>query len=151
MAEAARVILVGRGADCDLVLADDTVSRRHAELRLEPDGWTLVDLASSNGTFVTRNGQEGRCTRARVTAFDTLRFGSIVTTLPEIFTRVGILKPDPQEPPAQPSPPYSSSPEAPREQPSWGAPSDTGVRRRTVRCACGAPKKEGAPCPVCGA
>ncbi|MEU1723535.1 DUF1707 and FHA domain-containing protein [Nonomuraea sp. NPDC005692] len=43
--------VVGRGSACDLVLADLTVSRVHAELRREGDGgWMLVDLGSLNGT-----------------------------------------------------------------------------------------------------
>ncbi|GGP00748.1 FHA domain-containing protein [Nonomuraea glycinis] len=44
--------VVGRGSACDLVLADLTVSRVHAELRRDTDGsgWTLVDLGSLNGT-----------------------------------------------------------------------------------------------------
>ena len=148
MAGPHRVIRIGRGSDCDVVLADDTVSRRHAELRLEPDGWTLVDLQSSNGTFVTREGQELRCERARVTAFDSLRFGSVVTTLPEIFVRVGILEPGPEQRAGRRSTPQ---PESPREPRYYGGPSETTARRRPVRCACGAMKNEGSPCPVCGA
>jgi putative serine protease PepD len=47
---------IGREAGCDLVLADGKSSRRHAALRVLPDGRaTLYDLGSSNGTFV--NGQ----------------------------------------------------------------------------------------------
>ncbi|SDQ38483.1 protein of unknown function [Thermostaphylospora chromogena] len=43
--------VVGRGSSCDLVLADLTVSRVHAELRREADGsWMLIDLGSLNGT-----------------------------------------------------------------------------------------------------
>jgi len=42
--------LVGRGSSCDLVLADLTVSRIHAELRRDQDTWVLVDLGSMNGT-----------------------------------------------------------------------------------------------------
>ncbi|MEZ5362933.1 MAG: FHA domain-containing protein [Bryobacterales bacterium] len=142
-----RVILIGRGTDCDLVLDDDAVSRRHAELRLEPGGWTIVDLQSSNGTFVTRNGHEARYERLAVTAFDTLRFGTVKTTLPEIFRQVGILK---DEPEPQSAPSSAPAPE-PSPQPAPQASADTGGRRRTVRCQCGAPKKEGSPCPVCGA
>jgi putative serine protease PepD len=47
---------IGRDAGCDLTLADGKASRRHAALRVLPDGRaTLYDLGSSNGTFV--NGQ----------------------------------------------------------------------------------------------
>lgn len=42
------------GADplCDLVLTDPTVSRNHAELRQRGQHYTLVDLNSTNGTFL---------------------------------------------------------------------------------------------------
>ncbi len=43
--------VIGAGQDADLVLEDDTVSRRHVELRLVPEGVELVDLGSRNGTF----------------------------------------------------------------------------------------------------
>jgi hypothetical protein len=49
------VTLLGRGTDCDLRLVDPGVSRHHAELRVENDQVVLVDLSSTNGTFV--NGQ----------------------------------------------------------------------------------------------
>ncbi|MDT7547472.1 MAG: hypothetical protein QOE99_3582 [Actinomycetota bacterium] len=45
-------LVVGRGADADLRLMDTGVSRRHAELRVDDDGVTLVDLKSTNGTTV---------------------------------------------------------------------------------------------------
>ncbi len=45
--------LIGRSRTCDLVLDDDTVSARHAEIRplVERDAWLLVDLGSLNGTW----------------------------------------------------------------------------------------------------
>src|SRR5579871_4939615 len=46
------VTLLGRGTDCDLRLVDPGVSRHHAELRVEDDQVVLVDLGSTNGTFV---------------------------------------------------------------------------------------------------
>jgi hypothetical protein len=45
-------LVIGRGADVDLRLTDTGVSRRHAELRVDADGVTLVDLQSTNGTAV---------------------------------------------------------------------------------------------------
>jgi pSer/pThr/pTyr-binding forkhead associated (FHA) protein len=47
--------LLGRGSDCDLRLRDINISRHHCLIRLRPQEITLVDLGSSNGTFV--NGQ----------------------------------------------------------------------------------------------
>jgi Protein of unknown function (DUF3662)/FHA domain len=52
------VTLLGRGTDCDLRLIDPGVSRHHAELRVEDGEVVLVDLGSTNGTFV--NGQPVR-------------------------------------------------------------------------------------------
>ncbi len=46
------LLTIGRTPDNGLSLADTLVSRHHAELRLEPEGLTLTDLHSSNGTFV---------------------------------------------------------------------------------------------------
>jgi len=46
-------ITIGRDPASDVVVADARVSRRHAELRPLPDGGIeVVDLGSSNGTFV---------------------------------------------------------------------------------------------------
>jgi hypothetical protein len=49
------VTMLGRGTDCELRLVDPGVSRHHAELRVEDDQVVLVDLGSTNGTFV--NGE----------------------------------------------------------------------------------------------
>jgi DNA-binding NtrC family response regulator len=45
-------IVVGTDARCDLVLHDETVSKRHVELGFTPLGPLLRDLGSTNGTFV---------------------------------------------------------------------------------------------------
>lgn len=47
-----RPLLTGRLLDCDFVLADRSVSRRHAVFRPQDGGWIVADLASTNGTFV---------------------------------------------------------------------------------------------------
>jgi hypothetical protein len=46
------VLVLGRGLEADLQLADVGVSRRHAEVRLGADGASVVDLGSTNGTRV---------------------------------------------------------------------------------------------------
>jgi hypothetical protein len=68
-----RRYVVGRGSACDLVLADLTVSRVHAELRRDDDsGWTLVDLGSLNGTRLNGWRLVGP---AKVTSGDEISFG----------------------------------------------------------------------------
>lgn len=46
------VFVAGRSADCDLVLAQDEVSRRHARFERHGDRYEVRDLGSVNGTFV---------------------------------------------------------------------------------------------------
>jgi hypothetical protein len=50
---------IGRSRDCDIVLDDAGISRRHAEIRPGPEGWTLADLGSTNGVLVNGQGVEG--------------------------------------------------------------------------------------------
>jgi len=44
----------GRHPDSDIFLDDVTVSRRHAEFRLEASEFQVVDVGSLNGTYVNR-------------------------------------------------------------------------------------------------
>ncbi|BBA88287.1 glycogen accumulation regulator GarA [Mycobacterium pseudoshottsii] len=44
----------GRHPDSDIFLDDVTVSRRHAEFRLEGNEFSVVDVGSLNGTYVNR-------------------------------------------------------------------------------------------------
>jgi hypothetical protein len=75
------VTVIGRGADCDLQLADPGVSRRHAELRLEGEAIILVDLGSTNGLRVN----DVATTRRQLVPADRIQLGS--TTL--IYQRDG--------------------------------------------------------------
>jgi FhaA, N-terminal domain/FHA domain len=67
--------ILGRGTDCDLRLVDQGVSRHHAEIRVEDGEVVLVDLGSTNGTFV--DGQPIR----RITLTDGTRVTLGRTTL----------------------------------------------------------------------
>ena len=43
-------VVVGRSRDCDLILPDVLLSRRHVELVRSAEGWLGRDLGSLNGT-----------------------------------------------------------------------------------------------------
>lgn len=45
-------IVVGRGEMTDIRIQDGSVSRRHAKIEPASDGYTVLDLGSTNGTFV---------------------------------------------------------------------------------------------------
>ncbi len=45
-------LVLGRAAECDLVLDGEGVSRRHAEVFMLGDGWAVRDLGSRNGVVV---------------------------------------------------------------------------------------------------
>ena len=61
-------IVLGRD-DCDVVLSDPEVSRRHAVVAEGPDGFTIEDLGSTNGTSV--NGRQ-------ISAAETLAVGDTI-------------------------------------------------------------------------
>ena len=72
-------VVLGRHPDCEVHLDDDSVSRRHAALRRREGVWMLVDLGSTNGTWV--NGR-------RVGARTPVRRGDLVQ-LGEVQVRLG--------------------------------------------------------------
>lgn len=47
-----RPIVIGRAPDCDLHLQHESISRQHARIARENDGWVLRDLGSKNGSRV---------------------------------------------------------------------------------------------------
>jgi pSer/pThr/pTyr-binding forkhead associated (FHA) protein len=49
------VVSAGRHPDSEIFLDDVTVSRRHAEFRRGPEGFTVRDVGSLNGTYVNRD------------------------------------------------------------------------------------------------
>ncbi|MFC0628086.1 FhaA domain-containing protein [Kribbella deserti] len=75
-------VVIGRGTDADIQINDPGVSRRHAEIRLMPEGpqgvrVVMVDLGSTNGTLV--NGH--RTAEAELTDGSTVRIGNTEMTL----------------------------------------------------------------------
>jgi len=50
---------IGRSRDCDVVLEDPGISRRHAQLRPAGDGFAIQDLGSTNGVLVNGEALQG--------------------------------------------------------------------------------------------
>jgi adenylate cyclase len=72
-------IRIGRGSDNDVVLSDVSVSRYHAEILREREGWSVHDLKSTNGVEVNRVPVE----KAPLRAGDLLGIGSFELRLEE--------------------------------------------------------------------
>jgi adenylate cyclase len=64
------VTILGRSAECQIVVADPRVSRRHAMVRKQDGGYYLFDLGSFNGSYL--NG-------SRVTSTRQLRDGDVLS------------------------------------------------------------------------
>ncbi len=67
-------MIIGRDAAVDLVLADASVSRHHAELLREPDGYRVRDLSSTNGTLVN----EERVVERALRTGDNIQIGTFI-------------------------------------------------------------------------
>lgn len=67
------VSTIGRLSECDIVINDQNVSRRHAELHATGDTYELVDLGSTNGSKI--NGQ--RVARQVLNDGDQVTFGAL--------------------------------------------------------------------------
>jgi diguanylate cyclase (GGDEF)-like protein len=64
----------GRDRDCEVSLADHSVSRRHARIQPGPEGHYLLDLQSLNGSFVN----DVPCTGQRLADGDYIRVGNCI-------------------------------------------------------------------------
>jgi FHA domain/Domain of unknown function (DUF1707) len=49
---AAQMFVIGRSPDCDLAIDDRAISRHHARIRRTIEGWDVLDLGSTNGTWL---------------------------------------------------------------------------------------------------
>jgi hypothetical protein len=77
-----RAVVLGRSRECDVVLDDRSVSRRHAELVRHGDGFLLRDLDSTNGSSV--NGK--RIREAAVQPGDDITLGTVELTFEQTRT-----------------------------------------------------------------
>ena len=119
---------IGR-EDCEVVLADPEVSRRHATIRAVDGGLAIEDLGSTNGTFV--NGE-------RLTGVSQLNDGDLIkmansSLRVEIQVDAGATRLRPTQPapaaaepaaqqPAAPPPPAAPAPEPPAPAPQRAEP-----------------------------
>jgi predicted component of type VI protein secretion system len=80
------LVHVGRGAHNDVRLSDESVSETHAKLQRREDGWHLVDMDSTNGTYVggTRVAGERKLEGSPDIRFGgvKMRFAVVVTEAP---------------------------------------------------------------------
>lgn len=67
---------VGRGRDNDIVLPSDCVSRRHARLEQRAGNLFIVDLASTNGTFINDDAHSIR--ERQIQRGDRLKIGDTI-------------------------------------------------------------------------
>jgi predicted component of type VI protein secretion system len=131
---------IGRAADCDVVIADPSVSRRHAELLVLEDGSLfLVDCQSTGGTKVTQRGTTREIRQEVVEADATVHFGEVSMAIGELLDALRV-KHAGAGLPARQTPPHQSS----RQDRSWAR------GARLVRCRCGVVKPRGTRCRECG-
>jgi pSer/pThr/pTyr-binding forkhead associated (FHA) protein len=68
-------VVIGRQADCDIAVASEEISRRHAQVRPTADGLLVEDLGSANGTFINgKRVQTGLMRPGEELRLDTIRF-----------------------------------------------------------------------------
>ncbi len=71
----ARVVLIGRDAECDIILDAPQISRKHVRLTQLAQGWLVEDLGSANGTYLY-DPHTQPITRAEVSEEDVIYMGS---------------------------------------------------------------------------
>jgi pSer/pThr/pTyr-binding forkhead associated (FHA) protein len=75
-----RLAVLGRSSNCECVVDDPSISRRHAEVRANNGELQVVDLNSSNGTFLAAK----RVQTCQVKPGQVIRFGTVDFKL-EVF------------------------------------------------------------------
>jgi pSer/pThr/pTyr-binding forkhead associated (FHA) protein len=67
-------MVIGRGRSADIVIADPTISRAHAAIGCDGEGFFVQDMGSTNGTRV--NGE--RAVRTRLADRDEVLLGKLL-------------------------------------------------------------------------
>lgn len=131
------VVLLGRDSSCDISIADDSISRYHAELMLTKDHQLFVtDRDSRNGTFlVDDQGQSKKIRQGRIGSCVSVRFGSCHIALSDLLHLVIDCVRRREKSVA------TTSPEVPASDDS----------KPWIRCSCGQIKREKTRCSICQA
>jgi hypothetical protein len=106
-----KIYTIGRSGTNDLVLTDRSVSRRHAELHVDHGRYHLIDLGSTNGTYVRDGNDWAKIDQAYVAADERIMLGDTVTTVgallggqtaraagPDVSIKSGAMAPPPGAP-----------------------------------------------------
>lgn len=126
------VVNIGRADYNDLVLPDESVSTTHAKLQRREGVWILVDLDSTNGTFVDGERIKGE---APLAPGATVRFGDVSAVFEPTDDSAGVSKGGGTRmieqmkvpaPPPKPAPPAAAPPSAPAAQPPVAKPKPKG-------------------------
>lgn len=68
-------VVIGRAQEADIAVAADEISRRHALVKPTPDGLSVEDLGSSNGTYINgKRVQQGFLSPGDELRLDAVRF-----------------------------------------------------------------------------
>lgn len=129
--------IIGRDRGCDIAIADETVSTRHAELSFLGDGKLLLtDCKSRNGTYrMLADGSEVPVRQELVSPLDRVRFGNVRLQMRDLLESLRLR--------------YPQFGQAAREaQAPQCAPAG---QSELERCDCGRIKAVGKRCPGCGA
>jgi len=139
------VVNIGRADYNDIVLPDGSVSSAHAKLQRREGIWVLVDLDSTNGTFVDGERVQGDMA---IAPGATVRFGDVQLAFEPTDDALGVGKMGgtvvvtassaPARPPAPPSPTAATTPTTPAAPESPAAPARP-VRRPSSQSAPTAP------------
>ena len=90
---AIKTYLIGRNPDCDIVLADATISRKHAELVEGGDGRLyLTDRESAAGTWTRRTGEWTNLRQAFVEPDEPIMLGRYATTAKALLKLIAARK-----------------------------------------------------------
>lgn len=84
-----KVFSIGRDSSCEISIADQSVSRKHAQIFISNSGKLfLIDCNSSYGTFIIEKGQKRQISQSEISVSDELCFGSYSIMGQDLFNKI---------------------------------------------------------------